>query len=108
MRQPLVGRNYELRPFPRIVSRRTTSRRVSRGGRGAVEIRREKQLNPVADEVLALTSVVRPILSGVLNALKADVVKEVGGYENVKLKLLHRAVVWVIISRFRSAVFYCC
>jgi hypothetical protein len=55
-----------------------------------VEIRREKQLNPVADEVLALTSVVRPILSGVLNALKADVVKEAGGYEGVKLKMLPR------------------
>ena len=55
-----------------------------------MEIRRQKQLNPVADEVLALTSVVRPILSGVLNALKVDVVKEVGGYEGVKLKMLPR------------------
>jgi hypothetical protein len=55
-----------------------------------VEIRREKQLNPVADEVLALTSVVRPILSGVSGALKADVVAEVGGYDKVKLKMLPR------------------
>ncbi len=55
-----------------------------------MEIRREKQLNPVGDEVLALTSVVRPILAGVLYALKAEVVKEFGGYDNVKLKLLPR------------------
>ncbi len=55
-----------------------------------MEIRRQRQLNPVADDVLALTAVVRPILSGVLNALKADVVAEVGGYESVKLKMLPR------------------
>lgn len=55
-----------------------------------MEVRREKQLNAVGDEVLALTSVVRPILAGVLYALKQDVVKEVGGYENVKLKMLPR------------------
>ena len=55
-----------------------------------MEIRREKQLNPVSDDVLALTAVVRPILTGVLNALKADVVKEAGGHENVKLKMLPR------------------
>ena len=56
----------------------------------AVQIRREKQLSPVADEVLALTAVVRPILAGVLYALKLDVVTEVKGHENVKLKLLPR------------------
>ena len=55
-----------------------------------MEVRREKQINPVADEVLAITAVVRPIITGVLNALKADVVREVGGYENVKLKMLPR------------------
>jgi hypothetical protein len=55
-----------------------------------VEIRREKQLNPVSDEVLALTAVVRPILTGVLSALKADVVAEAGGHEGVKLKMLPR------------------
>ena len=55
-----------------------------------MEVRRERQLNPVGDEVLAITAVVRPIISGVLNALKADVVKEAGGYENVKLKMLPR------------------
>jgi hypothetical protein len=55
-----------------------------------VEIRREKQLNPVGDEVLALTAVVAPILMGVLSALKVDVATEVGGHANVKLKMLPR------------------
>ena len=55
-----------------------------------MEIRSEEQLNPVADEVSAITAVVRPILTGVLYALKADVVAEVGGRENVKLKMLPR------------------
>jgi hypothetical protein len=50
----------------------------------------EFQQNPVADEVSAVTAVVRPILEGVLYALKADVVEEAGGYENVKLKMLPR------------------
>jgi hypothetical protein len=31
-----------------------------------VQIRSEEQLNPVADEVSAITAVVRPILTGVL------------------------------------------
>ena len=56
----------------------------------AMEVRRERQLNPVSDDVLALTAVVRPILTGVLYALKADVIKEAGGYDNVKLKMLPR------------------
>jgi len=55
-----------------------------------MRIKRERQLNPVSDEILALTAVVRPILTGVLYALKADVVAEVGGYDNVKLKLIPR------------------
>ncbi|MDV7078549.1 hypothetical protein [Gordonia amicalis] len=55
-----------------------------------MEIRSEEQLNPVADEVSAITAVVRPILTGVLYALKADVVAEAGGRENVKLKMLPR------------------
>jgi hypothetical protein len=38
-----------------------------------MQIRQERQLNAVADEVLALTAVVRPILMGVLYALKDDV-----------------------------------
>lgn len=55
-----------------------------------MEVRKEQQLNPVGDDVLALTAVVRPILTGVLNALKADVVIEAGGIDNVKLKMLPR------------------
>lgn len=55
-----------------------------------MEVRKERQLNRVGDEVLALTAVVRPVLAGVLYALKADVVAEVGGYDQVKMKMLPR------------------
>ena len=55
-----------------------------------MEVRRERQLNPVGDEVLALTAVVAPILAGLLYAIKADVVREAGGRDNVKLKMLPR------------------
>ncbi len=55
-----------------------------------MRIRKEKQLNPVSDEVLALTAVVRPILTGVLNALKLDILAEAGGRDNVKLKMIPR------------------
>jgi hypothetical protein len=50
----------------------------------------ELQLRPLADEVSALVAVVRPILKGVLYALRQDIVAEAGGYEGVKLKLLSR------------------
>lgn len=55
-----------------------------------MQLRLQFQENPVADEVSALTAVVRPILEGLLFALKQDVVAEVGGYDNVKLKMLPR------------------
>jgi hypothetical protein len=55
-----------------------------------MRIQQQRQLNPIADEVLALTAVVRPILMGTLYALKQDVVREVGGYEQVKVKMLPR------------------
>ncbi len=55
-----------------------------------MQIRSEEQLNPVADEVSAITAVVRPILIGILYSLKADVVNEAGGREGVKLKMLPR------------------
>ncbi len=55
-----------------------------------MKVRREKQINAVVDDVLALTAVVGPILAGVLNALKADVVAEAGGTTEVKLKMLPR------------------
>lgn len=49
-----------------------------------------RQLHPVADEVSALVAVIRPILRGVLYAVKQDVVAEVGGYDSLKLRLLSR------------------
>jgi hypothetical protein len=55
-----------------------------------MELRVEQQLNPVADEVSAITAVVRPILVGVLYALKRQVVAEVGGYDRVRLFMLPR------------------
>jgi hypothetical protein len=55
-----------------------------------MRVHQERQLNPVADEVLALTAVVRPILTGVLYALKEDVVAQVGGREKISLSLLAR------------------
>ncbi|MHB8940861.1 MAG: hypothetical protein ACYC7K_05570 [Desulfobacteria bacterium] len=55
-----------------------------------ISIRTENQINPVEDEVSALVAVVRPILQGLLYALKIDVVNEVGGFDKVKLKILPR------------------
>jgi hypothetical protein len=55
-----------------------------------MHIREQRQRNPVADEVLALTAVVRPILTGTLYALKQEIVAEAGGYEGVKLLMLPR------------------
>ncbi len=56
----------------------------------AIQLRLEVQRQAVADEVEALTAVVRPILEGLLYSLKREVVEEAGGYENVKLKMLSR------------------
>jgi hypothetical protein len=50
----------------------------------------EKQLNAINSEVTALISVVRPILTGLLYGIKEDIVNELKGYENVKLKMLPR------------------
>ncbi len=55
-----------------------------------IEIRTESQINPVGDEVSALIAVIRPILQGLLFALKQEVVSEVGGINNVKLMMLPR------------------
>jgi hypothetical protein len=57
---------------------------------GTIDIRRETQQSPVADEVSALLAVVRPILTGLLFSLKTDVANEVGGHKGVKLKMLPR------------------
>jgi len=56
----------------------------------AVQIREEQQLNPVADEVGAITAVVRPILTGLVYGLKADVAASEGGYDKVPLWKLPR------------------
>jgi hypothetical protein len=55
-----------------------------------MRVRQEKQLNPVSDEVLALTAIVRPILTGTLYALKRELVKEIGNYDDISLKMLAR------------------
>ncbi|MCK9367159.1 MAG: hypothetical protein M0P72_08430 [Metallibacterium scheffleri] len=55
-----------------------------------IEIRTESQINPVGDEVSALIAVIRPILQGLLYALKHEVVAEVGGFSKVKLLMLPR------------------
>jgi hypothetical protein len=55
-----------------------------------MDIRTETQLNQVADEVSAITAVVRPILIGTLYSLKGDIADEVGGREDIKLKMLPR------------------
>lgn len=55
-----------------------------------ITINKEFQQSAVADPYSALIAVIRPILYGLLYSLKQDVVREVGGYENVKLKMLPR------------------
>lgn len=56
----------------------------------SINIQVEQQQNYVADEVSALVAVVRPILQGLLFAIKQDVAKEAGGIENLKLFMLPR------------------
>ena len=67
----------------------TTKNEAAQSGE-PLQLRLQFQQSPVADEVSAVAAVVRPILEGVLYALKVDVVAEVGGYENVKVKMLPR------------------
>jgi hypothetical protein len=55
-----------------------------------LQLRLELQRNPVADEVSAITAVVRPILQGILSSLKAEVVAEGGGLNQLKLFMLAR------------------
>lgn len=56
-----------------------------------IEIRAEIQSNPVADEVSALIAVVRPILAGLLYALKEDAVESAAAtHKTLSLKLLSR------------------
>lgn len=55
-----------------------------------IQLRLELQRNRVADEVSAITAIVRPILRGILNSLKAEVVAEGGGPNALKLFMLAR------------------
>lgn len=55
-----------------------------------MQLRLQFQQSAVADEVAAITAVVMPILEGTLYSLKSDVVGEVGGYDQIKLKMLPR------------------
>lgn len=55
-----------------------------------VSIRLESQQNPVGDEVSAIVAVVRPILEGLLYALKIEVIAEIGSHDKVKLLMLPR------------------
>jgi hypothetical protein len=55
-----------------------------------IQLRLEFQRNAVADEVEALTAVIRPILQGLLYSLKREVVEDAGGYERVLLRTLSR------------------
>lgn len=55
-----------------------------------LQLRIETQRNRVADEVSALTAVVRPILEGTLFALRGDVVAPMGGHAQITLRMLAR------------------
>jgi hypothetical protein len=55
-----------------------------------ISIRKQKQQAPVSNEVLALTSVVRPMLMAALYSTKREVIADAGGYEAVKLRMLGR------------------
>lgn len=56
----------------------------------SINIRVEYQINEVGDEVSAIIAVIRPILYGLLHALKREVIAEVGDVEDVKLLMLPR------------------
>jgi len=53
-----------------------------------ITVRTENQRAPVESEVLALISVIRPILLGLLYSTKRELVEEAGGYNQMKLKML--------------------
>lgn len=55
-----------------------------------MQLRLQFQQNRVADEVAALTAVIRPILEGTLYALKAEVAAEAGGHDRITLRMLSR------------------
>lgn len=57
----------------------------------SITIRCEIQQADIGEHVAALIAVTRPILQGLLFALKRDVVEELGGHDQLKLKMLPRA-----------------
>ncbi len=60
------------------------------GGEQSGQLTRYERRTTNALPTLALTAVVQPILTGVLYALRSDIVAEAGGHEQVKLKMLPR------------------
>lgn len=55
-----------------------------------MDLQKEIQRNAVADEVQALVAVVRPILKGILHAIKAEAISDAGGLPNIRLRQLPR------------------
>jgi len=55
-----------------------------------LDLRIENQRSPIADDVSALTAIVRPILIGLLNSLQSDVIEKCGGKDKIDLQLLGR------------------
>lgn len=56
-----------------------------------MEVHEERQLNPVADEVSALIAVTRPIVNGVLQSIKTEVITAIGqNREDLPLHLVGR------------------
>lgn len=55
-----------------------------------VQLQLEYQEQPVFDEVSAITAVVRPVLRGILNSLKQEVVDQAGGRNSLPLYMLAR------------------
>lgn len=60
-------------------------------GGSIMQLITETQISPIESEVLARISIIRPILTSLLIGIKKDVVDELGGRENIKLKMLPRA-----------------
>lgn len=55
-----------------------------------MDLRKEIQKNPIADEVQALIAVVIPILQGVVYAIKQEAITDAGGLPNILLRQLPR------------------
>lgn len=82
-RPPGGQRSYRTRPLDKVA---TTSR-------GHMQLRQERQANPVADDVSALIAVTRPIVAGLLHSVSAEQLEPHGGPKGIKLGRV-RAVVF--------------